>query len=122
MLTLLLVCDASNAHGALLHALSQIEPADPAAVVIDPVPHEEDGIRFYRWLSLKEGGFAYPDVIHDADGSEEAIRRYAEGGYVSPDGEGRWAVFELNANAHMLEEAAGNLIEFIDPDWGRYED
>jgi len=122
MLFILMVCDAENALEALLKALSQVEPADAAGVVIDPVPMEEDGIRFHRWLALDERGFPYPDVIHEADGSTSPITRYTNGGYVSSDGEGRWAVFELNASGHMLCEAADMLFEFVDAEWGRYED
>ncbi len=122
MLCILLVCDAANAFEALLEALSQVEPADAAKLVIDPVPMEEGGVRFHRWLALDERGFAYPDVIHEADGSTSPITRYTNGGYVTSDGEGRWAVFELNANGHMLEEAATMLFECVDSEWGRYED
>ena len=121
MLALLLLCDAANAHAALVQALSQVEPMDADAVVIDPVPHVEGGVRYYRWLSLKEGGFAYPDTILGEDGGTETIHRYAEGGYVSPDGEGRWAILDLNANGHMFDEAT-DMLQTIDPDWGRYED
>jgi len=122
MIALLLVCDAANALEALTQALSTLEPLEPGSVTIDPVPHREEGILFYRWLSLRDAGFDYSDVIHNEDGSTEPIVRSADSGYLSPDGEGRWAVFSLNASGHMLEEAAMQLLEFIDPDWGRYED
>lgn len=49
------------------------------------------------------------------------ISRSTDGGYLTDDGEGRWAVLDLEAHAHMLEEAAGLLL-LINSDWGRYED
>ena len=122
MLYILMVCEAANALEALLEALSQVEPADATELVIDPVQMEEEGVRFHRWLALDERGFAYPDVIHQADGSTSPITRHTNGGYVTSDGEGRWAVFELNANGHMLEEATAMLFEHVDAEWGRYED
>ena len=84
-----------------------------------PGPHVEDGVRYYRWLSLKEGGFAYPDTILAEDGSTETIHRYAEGG-VSPDGEGRWAILSQRERPHVRrghEHAADGR-----PGLGRYED
>ncbi len=122
MLYILLVYDAATALEALLEALSQVEPADATKLVIDPVPMEEEGIRFHRWLALDERGFPYPDTIHEADGATSPITRYTHGGYVTSDGEGRWAVFELNASGHMLVEAADMLFEHVDSEWGRYED
>ena len=115
-------CDVDTAEAALSEALGQITPTAAGSFVCDPIPHTEDGIRFFRWLALVPGGLTYPDVVHEEDGSETPVHRYAEGGYVSPDGEGGWAVFALDANGHMLEEAAAMLRDFVDQDWGRAED
>ena len=121
MLQLILVCEAATAADAIEKAFSQVEATSKSSFIVDPIRLEANEIHFYRWLSLKPEGLSYPDVILEEDGVKTDIIRYADGGYVSPEGEGTWAIFMLSANAHMLEEAAVTLCEFVDPDWGRYE-
>ena len=122
MVALFFLIDEPDGRVALRAALSQLEPAQDSDVWVDEVYVVEHGVRLYRWLAVGGHSFGYPDVVHMADGTPTPVVRRSTGGYLSPDGEGRWAVFHLDARAHMYEEAAVSLLDHVDPEWGRYGD
>ena len=121
MVSILFMTDAPDAQSALLGFLRQHGEVAAEDVIIDPLWLEEEGIRFHRWLAVGGAAFEYPDSLVEADGSLSSIKRMTDGGYLTEDGEGRWAILDLDSSVHMLEEAASLLLT-VSSDWGRYED